>query len=125
VISVKCKPITRKDAMRAARALKIPYSDEFLKGMRTEREHSDLIGCSPMKAAVIARSHLLERHDYYTRLHKYVDGLGVGWSPKRERQYEQIFASCIIGGRGKKTCQRIAAATVNKARRAAGETKSR
>lgn len=47
------------------------------------------------------------------------------WSPKRERQYKHILRSCLERGRGKKTCQRIAAATVNKTRRAKGELKSR
>lgn len=43
------------------------------------------------------------------------------WSPKRERQYKHILTSCLERGRGKKTCQRIATATVNKTRREHGE----
>jgi hypothetical protein len=48
------------------------------------------------------------------------------WTAKRERQYEHILESCMAkrGKKSKKTCQRIAAATVNKARSGAGELKS-
>ena len=46
-------------------------------------------------------------------------------SAKRERQYEKIKASAQKGGRSTKTAKRIAAATVNKQRREAGETKGR
>jgi hypothetical protein len=42
---------------------------------------------------------------------------------KRERQYEKIKASARKRGRSTKTAKRIAAATVNKQRREAGETK--
>jgi len=72
----RCKPVTKKAAMIAAKKLRVPYSDEFMLGIKTEREHADLIGCSTLKAAKIARAHLLERGDYYTRLHKYIEGLG-------------------------------------------------
>lgn len=43
------------------------------------------------------------------------------WSPTRERQYKHILTACLERGRGKKACQHIAAATVNKTRRAKGE----
>jgi GNAT superfamily N-acetyltransferase len=43
-----------------------------------------------------------------------LDGLaGPGWRKKDERMYQHILASCSARGRGKKTCQRVAAATVN------------
>jgi hypothetical protein len=44
-------------------------------------------------------------------------------SAKRTRQYEKIKASAKKQGRSSKTAKRIAAATVNKQRRQAGETK--
>lgn len=43
---------------------------------------------------------------------------------KRTRQYEHIKASEQKAGRSLKTSKRIAAATVNKARSKAGETKA-
>lgn len=46
-------------------------------------------------------------------------------SAKRTRQYEKIKASAKKSGRSAKTAKRIAAATVNKQRAEAGETKSR
>lgn len=46
------------------------------------------------------------------------------WTAKDERQYEAILKSCRKGGRKKKSCQRIAAATVNKFRASQGRTKS-
>jgi hypothetical protein len=45
------------------------------------------------------------------------------WSNKRERQYEHIKSSAKRRGRSTGTAKRIAAATVNKTRRAKGETK--
>jgi hypothetical protein len=42
---------------------------------------------------------------------------------KRVRQYEKIKASAKRRGRSTKVAKRIAAATVNKQRRKAGETK--
>jgi hypothetical protein len=45
-------------------------------------------------------------------------------SAKRTRQYEKIKASAKRQGRSTKTAKRIAAATVNKQRSEAGETKS-
>lgn len=46
------------------------------------------------------------------------------WSPKRERQYTHIVASCLARGkRSVKVCKRIAAATVNATRRRKGELK--
>ena len=45
------------------------------------------------------------------------------WSNKRERQYEHIKQSASKSGRSAGTAKRIAAATVNKARRKKGETK--
>jgi hypothetical protein len=45
------------------------------------------------------------------------------WSPKRERQYEHIKEGEKKSGRGEKTAERIAAATVNKTRAEKGETK--
>ena len=44
-------------------------------------------------------------------------------SAKRERQYEHIKASAKKQGRSTKRAKEIAAATVNKQRRQAGETK--
>lgn len=44
-------------------------------------------------------------------------------SAKRTRQYEKIKASAKKQGRSTGTAKRIAAATVNKQRREAGETK--
>jgi len=46
------------------------------------------------------------------------------WSRKDERQYEHIVDSCVTSGRRQSlsTCKRIAAATVNKQRRAEGRT---
>lgn len=39
------------------------------------------------------------------------------WTNKDERQYKHIFKSCMAASyRGKRVCQRIAAATVNKYR---------
>ena len=46
-------------------------------------------------------------------------------SAKRTRQYEKIKSSAKKRGRSTATAKRIAAATVNKQRREAGETKSR
>jgi len=46
------------------------------------------------------------------------------WSPKRERQYEHIKEGEKKSGRGEKTAERIAAATVNKTRTEKGETKA-
>ena len=43
------------------------------------------------------------------------------WSPKRERQYEHIKSSARARGRSSKRAKEIAAATVNKQRRKAGE----
>lgn len=51
---------------------------DLREGMNVEREHSDLIGCSPTKAARIAHAHLCERRDYYQRLERFVE-------PKRRR----------------------------------------
>jgi hypothetical protein len=45
-------------------------------------------------------------------------------SAKRTRQYEKIKSSAKKQGRGSAAAKRIAAATVNKQRREAGETKS-
>ena len=45
------------------------------------------------------------------------------WSKKRERQYEHIKQSELEQGRSSKRAEEIAAATVNKQRRKAGETK--
>ena len=44
-------------------------------------------------------------------------------SAKRTRQYEKIKASAKKQGRSPKVAKRIAAATVNKQRRQAGETR--
>lgn len=46
-------------------------------------------------------------------------------SAKRARQYEHIKASAKKQGRSTKRAKEIAAATVNKQRRQAGETKSK
>lgn len=45
------------------------------------------------------------------------------WSSKDERQYKHIKESESAMGRSAKTAKRIAAATVNKTRRAQGRTK--
>lgn len=45
------------------------------------------------------------------------------WSDKDERQYEHIKSSARRRGRSTKAAKRIAAATVNKTRSAAGRTK--
>lgn len=47
------------------------------------------------------------------------------WSKKRERQYEHIKESEEKKGRGAGRAKAIAARTVNKQRRKAGETKSK
>jgi hypothetical protein len=47
------------------------------------------------------------------------------WSDKRERQYEHIKESEKKQGRSTKRAKEIAAATVNKQRSKAGETKSK
>jgi hypothetical protein len=46
------------------------------------------------------------------------------WSDRRERQYEHIKESEKKRGRSTKRAKEIAAATVNKQRAKAGETKS-
>ena len=46
------------------------------------------------------------------------------WSDKRERQYEHIKESYEERGRSEDKAEEIAARTVNKERREAGETKS-
>lgn len=43
------------------------------------------------------------------------------WTPQRERQYEHILETCLER-RSLATCQRIAAATVNKTRALKGES---
>lgn len=45
------------------------------------------------------------------------------WTPTEERQYRHILQSELVGGRRTATATRIAAATVNKERRARGETR--
>lgn len=47
------------------------------------------------------------------------------WSKKRERQYEHIKESERERGRSEDRAEEIAARTVNKQRREAGETKGR
>jgi hypothetical protein len=47
------------------------------------------------------------------------------WSAKRERQYEHIKESEKKQGRSTKRAKEIAAATVNKQRAEAGETKKK
>jgi hypothetical protein len=47
------------------------------------------------------------------------------WSAKRERQYEHIKDSEKKQGRSTKRAKEIAAATVNKQRAGAGETKKK
>ena len=46
------------------------------------------------------------------------------WSDKRERQYEHIKKSEKESGKSDKRAKEIAARTVNKERKKAGETKS-
>lgn len=45
------------------------------------------------------------------------------WNNRRERQYRRILASNLKKGIPKKRAKQIAARTVNKQRRLAGETK--
>ena len=45
------------------------------------------------------------------------------WSPKRERQYEHIKENYEEQGRSEDKAEELAARTVNKERREAGETK--
>ena len=47
------------------------------------------------------------------------------WSDKRERQYEHIKDSYEERGRSDEKAEELAARTVNKERREAGETKKR
>jgi hypothetical protein len=47
-----------------------------------------------------------------------------GVSPKRKRQYEHIKESAVDRGAGEDRAEEIAARTVNKRRRQAGETKA-
>ena len=47
-----------------------------------------------------------------------------GWSNKRERQYEHIKEAYEERGRSEDKAEELAARTVNKERREAGETKS-
>lgn len=47
------------------------------------------------------------------------------WSPKRERQYEAIKESELSRGRSPARAKEIAARTVNKQRREAGETENK
>ena len=46
-----------------------------------------------------------------------------GWSAKRERQYEHIKEGYEERGRSEEKAEEIAARTVNKERREAGETR--
>ncbi len=46
-------------------------------------------------------------------------------SPKRKRQYEHIKASALKRGKGTRRAKEIAARTVNKQRRKAGQTKKK
>jgi hypothetical protein len=48
----------------------------------------------------------------------------TSWSDKRERQYQHIKEGAEAHGRSEKTAERIAAATVNKDRARAGESKT-
>lgn len=48
---------------------------------------------------------------------------GEGWSQKRERQYEHVKESAEERGKSGEESKRIAAATVQKARKEKGETK--
>lgn len=48
----------------------------------------------------------------------------AGASPKRERQYEHIKESAQKSGRYGRRAEEVAARTVNKQRRQAGETRS-
>lgn len=73
----RCRRFTMKDAKAARRRVRLPASvscDELLEGMNVEREHSDLVGCDPVKTAKIAAAHLRERRDYYPRLKRFVEG---------------------------------------------------
>jgi hypothetical protein len=48
----------------------------------------------------------------------------AAWTAKDERQYGHIVKSCLKGGRPRKRCKSMAAATVNKGRRREGRTLS-
>lgn len=47
------------------------------------------------------------------------------WSEKRERQYKHVKESELEHGRSQERAEEIAAATVNKTRKAKGETKGK
>ena len=72
----RCRRFTKADAMRVARRVGIPrmvtYA-QLVRGMNVEREHSDVVGCDPVRIAKIAAAHLRERADYYDRLARYVE----------------------------------------------------
>lgn len=68
-----CRPVRAAEARAIARRLRVPYTRELLVGIQVEREHRDVIGCDPVKAARIAVAHLRERPDYYRRLKRYVE----------------------------------------------------
>ena len=51
--------------------------------------------------------------------------LPAAWSPLRQRQFEHIKASLLAQGRTPEKAAEIAARTVNKLRRRAGETVTR
>lgn len=70
---MSCPRFTLEQARRAARAVRLPRAAsarDLLAGMNVEREHSDIIGCSPTMAARIAAAHLRETPGYYRRLKK-------------------------------------------------------
>jgi len=73
----RCRRFTLSDAKAARRRVRVPSSvtcDDLLVGMNVEREHADVTRCSPLLSAKIAAAHLRERHDYYRRLKRYVEG---------------------------------------------------
>lgn len=69
----KCKPITMADARRELpgvnRQLPHPVGARvLLAGMREEREHVDILGCSTRLAARVVAAHLKETPRYYRLL---------------------------------------------------------
>lgn len=62
------------DIEPAGSAERNPRSEsQFRRGMRVEREHDDVTGGDPRLVAQIARAHLREKPDYYTRLERCVE----------------------------------------------------
>ena len=69
--------VSKKEALRIGKKLGMDFEmydiKEFQMGVPVELEHRDIIGNSKLKAGMIAKVHLDEVPDYYTRLKKYVE----------------------------------------------------